>query len=84
MSLVVEKISLSDLLNACEKGEHRSQMEIYKRFYRCVFNSAYRILNNKVEAEDIMQEAFFRSVQQIERIKRKRKVWRLDQKNCDQ
>ena len=33
-------------------------MEIYKLYYKAMYNSAFRILKDEFEAEDLMQEAF--------------------------
>lgn len=33
-------------------------MQVYKSYYKAMYNSAYRILKDEFEAEDIMQEAF--------------------------
>ena len=33
-------------------------MAIYKAYYHAMYNTAFRIVNNAFEAEDIMQEAF--------------------------
>ncbi|TYB79959.1 RNA polymerase sigma factor [Bizionia myxarmorum] len=33
-------------------------MEIYNRYYKAMYNTAFRIVKNSFEAEDIMQEAF--------------------------
>ena len=33
-------------------------MEIYNRYYRAMYNTAYRIVKDSAEAEDVMQESF--------------------------
>lgn len=58
MQLTIDKISLEELVRESANGHHKSQMTLYDRYYKMVFNSSYRILHNKVEAEDVMQEAF--------------------------
>lgn len=50
-----------DLIEACLNGNRRAQYEIYKLYYRAMFNSCVRIVNNVSEAEDIMQEAFLKT-----------------------
>jgi RNA polymerase sigma factor (sigma-70 family) len=49
---------LSRLITGCRKGDRRAQEELYKRYYKAMFNTSYRMLNNKIEAEDVMQESF--------------------------
>ena len=49
---------ISELLLRCKDGEQSAQFEIYKCYYRAMYNTALRILNNSFEAEDMMQESF--------------------------
>ncbi|AOW19214.1 RNA polymerase sigma factor [Urechidicola croceus] len=49
---------IDQLLQRCKKGEQSAQCEIYKRYYKAMFNTAIRILNNSFDAEDMMQESF--------------------------
>lgn len=45
-------------MQRCEIGEQSAQLEIYKRYYRAMYNTALRILKNSFDAEDMMQESF--------------------------
>jgi len=49
---------IDQLLQKCKNGEQSAQLEIYKRYYRAMYNTALRILNNSFDAEDMMQESF--------------------------
>lgn len=46
------------LILDCKNGDKKAQFTIYKQYYKAMFNTAYRIVNDKFEAEDIMQESF--------------------------
>ncbi|MDA3822201.1 MAG: RNA polymerase sigma factor [Bacteroidales bacterium] len=59
-------VELTELINSCKKGDAKAQMEIYTRYYKSMFNISLRILNNTVEAEDVMQESFLSAFQKIE------------------
>jgi RNA polymerase sigma-70 factor (ECF subfamily) len=48
----------SKLIERCKKGDKTAQFAIYKQYYKAMFNTAYRIVNNRFEAEDAMQESF--------------------------
>lgn len=48
----------NELLLRCKDGEQSAQFEIYKMYYKAMYNTALRILNNSFEAEDMMQESF--------------------------
>ncbi|WP_347174688.1 RNA polymerase sigma factor [Polaribacter uvawellassae] len=49
---------INQLLERCKKGDNSAQMQIYKDYYRAMYNTSLRILKDEFEAEDIMQEAF--------------------------
>jgi len=54
-----------DLIDACRQGNAKAQFEIYKLYYKAMYNSCLRILNNTQEAEDVMQEAFLSAFDKI-------------------
>lgn len=47
-----------ELIDRCLKGDRLAQAEIYRLYYRAMYNTCYRMLNDQVEAEDVMQESF--------------------------
>ena len=47
-----------DLIDKCRRGSRQAQEEIYRLYYRAMYNTCLRILNDRVEAEDVMQDAF--------------------------
>lgn len=46
------------LIEECRKGNRRAQFRLYVQYSKAMYNLAYRILNNREDAEDILQEAF--------------------------
>jgi RNA polymerase sigma-70 factor (ECF subfamily) len=54
------------LIEACKKGDSRAQVEIYKRYYKAMYNIALRMLNDTAEAEDVMQESFLSAFQKLD------------------
>ena len=46
------------LIEECRKGDRKAQFRLYEQYSRAMFNLAHRILNNREDAEDILQEAF--------------------------
>lgn len=57
---------INDLVARCRKNDQRAQMEVYERFYKAMYNTSLRIVNDTAEAEDIMQEAFLKAFSKIE------------------
>jgi RNA polymerase sigma factor (sigma-70 family) len=53
------------LIEDCKKGNSKAQSKLYHQYSKAMYNLAYRILNNREDAEDILQETFiecFRSI----------------------
>lgn len=46
------------LLKSCLQGKQSAQLEIYNRYYKAMYNTAFRIVKDSAEAEDVMQESF--------------------------
>ncbi len=44
-------------------------MEIYNRYYKAMYNTAYRIVKDRYEAEDVMQDAFLQAFTKLETLK---------------
>ena len=47
-----------DLVDACVLNDRNAQMEIYDLYYKAMYNTSIRIVNDSFLAEDIMQESF--------------------------
>ena len=47
-----------DIIDKCLLNDQKAQMQLYNLYYKSMFNTSLRILNNFEEAEDSMQEAF--------------------------
>ncbi len=54
-----------ELLARCLKGDQRAQLEIYNKYYKAMYNTALRIVNDPAEAEDVMQEAFIKAFSKL-------------------
>jgi len=55
-----------DLLDGCKLGDQKAQFHIYKLYYKAMYNTSLRIVNDTMEAEDIMQESFLSAFEKIE------------------
>lgn len=55
-----------DLLDACKTGDQKAQFQIYKLYYKAMYNTSLRIVNDTMEAEDIMQESFLSAFEKID------------------
>jgi len=54
------------LIDRCRENDKHAQYELYKIFYKPMYNTSLRILNHPAEAEDVMQESFLTAFRKIE------------------
>ena len=55
-----------DAIERCRKGDRKAQSDLYKLYYKPMYNVSLRILSHEVEAEDVMQEAFLKAFTKID------------------
>jgi RNA polymerase sigma factor (sigma-70 family) len=53
------------LIADLRRGDQKAQFQIYKMYYKAMYNISLRIVNNPMEAEDIMQESFLSAFEEI-------------------
>jgi len=56
--LEVQVQHTNPLIEQCKEGDKTAQFAVYKQYYKAMYNTAFRIVNDRFEAEDIMQESF--------------------------
>ncbi|MCB8994949.1 MAG: RNA polymerase sigma factor [Bacteroidales bacterium] len=54
------------LVENCRNGSLKAQEELYKLYYKAMYNASFRIVNNREDAEDIMQESFLKAFRNIQ------------------
>jgi RNA polymerase sigma-70 factor (ECF subfamily) len=47
-----------DIIEQCKAGNSRAQQKLYHLYAKAMFNLCYRMMNNREEAEDQLQESF--------------------------
>ncbi len=58
-----------ELINKCKEHNRKAQYELYSRYSRAMFNTAFRITNSYDDAQDAMQEAFISAFNKINTFK---------------
>ncbi|WP_435413802.1 RNA polymerase sigma factor, partial [Psychroserpens mesophilus] len=61
--------NIDQLIQQCKTGNQQAQLEVYNRYYKAMFNTANRIVKDKFEAEDIMQESFLKAFTKLDSLK---------------
>ncbi|MBP5474084.1 MAG: RNA polymerase sigma factor, partial [Bacteroidales bacterium] len=54
-----------DLIEGCKRGDQKSQFQIYKLYYKAMYNTCFRIIGDPADAEDIMQDSFLAAFEKI-------------------
>lgn len=54
-----------DVIERCRKDDTQAQFELYKLYYKPMYNVCLHLIGNSVEAEDVMQEAFLKAFTKI-------------------
>ena len=57
----------SAIIERCKKGEKRAFYELYQLYAKAMFNISFRILNDKSEAEEVLQDSFLKAFDRIKR-----------------
>ena len=65
----VRNTHIDQLIESCKKGSQSAQFEVYQLYYRAMFNTSLRIVQNSYEAEDVMQEAFLNAFTKLDSFK---------------
>ncbi|MET2985107.1 RNA polymerase sigma factor [Aureibaculum sp. 2308TA14-22] len=60
---------ITQLLRECKNGKQSAQFEIYKLYYKAMYNAAVRVLKDSFEAEDVMQESFLIAFEKLSTFK---------------
>ena len=47
-----------DIIESCKLGQQRSQYQLYQLYSKAMFNVCYRMMSNREEAEDLLQDSF--------------------------
>lgn len=62
-------VSLADypheLIDGCRRGDQKSQLQIYKLYYRLVYAICLQVSDNPSKAESLMHESFLEAFENI-------------------
>ncbi len=54
------------LIGRCLRGDMTAYRELYQRYSKAMFNTCLRLLNDRTEAEDVLQESFIEAFKNLE------------------
>lgn len=60
---------ISSLIKRCCKGDEKAKFEIFNQYVNQMYNTANRFFNNRMVAEDIVQESFISAFDNIDNFK---------------
>ncbi|MFL0354484.1 RNA polymerase sigma factor [Xanthomarina sp. GH4-25] len=64
--MTLTKQNIKQLVELCKSENQLAQLEIYNRYNKAMYNVAFRIVKDRFEAEDVMQEAFLLAFTKLE------------------
>ncbi|WP_452599800.1 RNA polymerase sigma factor [Pontimicrobium sp. MEBiC01747] len=67
--MTLTNYNIEQLIKLCKTNDQFAQLEIYNRYYKAMYNTAYRIVKDSFEAEDVMQDAFLLAFTKLESLK---------------
>ena len=54
-----------EIIDECREGSQKAQFQLYKLYYKAMYSVSIRIINDEMEAEDVMQEAFLSAFEKM-------------------
>ncbi|MBX2951860.1 MAG: sigma-70 family RNA polymerase sigma factor [Leadbetterella sp.] len=58
MQFFTTRDETAKLVELCRNGNSKAQYELYRLYSKAMYNTSLRIVGNREEAEDVLQEAF--------------------------
>ncbi len=58
-----------DIIDQCREGNEKAQFQLYKLYYKGMYSICLRMINDEMEAEDVMQEAFLSAFRKMDTYK---------------
>jgi len=55
-----------DIIERSRKGNRQAQYQLYKMYSRAMFNICFRMMNDKADAEDMLQESFSEAFRRLD------------------
>lgn len=56
----------ASFIEGCKKRDQKIQLQVYKMYYKSIYNICLRIVNDPMVAEEIMQESFLSAFEDID------------------
>ena len=60
--------NLNLLIKSCQSNNAKAQLAIYKLFSTAMYNTAFRIIGEQTQAEEIMHDSFLKAFEKIQTI----------------
>lgn len=55
-----------EVIELCKQGNTKAQYQLYQLYAKAMFNICYRMMSNRTEAEDLLQEAFTEAFKKLD------------------
>jgi len=61
-------LNQTEVIRKCKENDYSAQVEVYSAYKNMLYNSCYRILKNREDAEDIVHDAFIKGFKKIDQV----------------
>lgn len=61
-----QEVDITILLEQCKLQNQKAMLTVYDKYYKAMFNTSFRIVNNHELAEDVMQESFLTAFDKLD------------------
>jgi len=58
---ITRVLNITEIIDRCKSGDQQAEFALFKEFERPVYNSCYRIVNDRETALDMLQEVFVKA-----------------------
>ena len=62
-------LNQKEIIQKCKENNYSAQIEVYNSYKDLLYNSCIRILQQREDAEDLVQDAFIKGFQKIDQVK---------------
>ncbi len=66
MSLTAAVHVHAEIIERCRQGDREAHYQLYKLYSKSMYNIGFRIVNNEMEAQDVLQEAFISAFRNLD------------------
>ncbi len=69
MNQTISFLNQKEVIQKCKQNDYSAQIEVYNSYKNLLYNSCFKILQRREDAEDMVQDAFIKGFQKVGQVK---------------